>query len=708
MDKELQEKLTKLNFSKEELAKIEEAYKFAVKAHDGQKRLNGEDVIDHVLTVTNIVIDLNSDSVAIIAALLHETVTLSDISNEIIEKKFGTDVKIIVDNLKRLRNVKLTEYNESSTIYLRKVLVGITEDFRVLIIKLADRLHNMRTAYALPEEKRKRQAKETMEVLIPIAHRLGINSIKAELEDLCLKYQKPDIYKEILDRLDGTREELETSLEDMKKNISDILIDNNITFEIKARVKSVYSIYKKLSTGRKWSDLYDILALRLIVPTEADCYLAVGLIHSKYRPIPKRFKDFIAMPKENMYQSLHTSVFGSDGNIFEIQLRTPEMDDIAEHGVASHWSYKEHGKNVQNIMEQKLEMFRTVIENNIEEKSDEIFAKNIEEEFLSKQIYVFTPKGDVMELPLGSTPIDFAYRIHSNVGDTTVGAIVNDSIVPLNYELQDGDIVKINTGSNSKPNKDWLGFVKTTQAKNKIKSYFSKKDRENYIERGKELLEKEIKKQKLKVNEILSEVNINKVLKELKLHSYDDLLLSVGSLRYTASYIINLITEDKTLTPDILLSRLKSTPIKQNYKNNIIVSGTDDILVNIAKCCSPVCGDEIVGYITKGQGVTIHKKDCKNISTSKERLIDVKWNLNPEEQIKFNTSLVIKTNTETNNILEILTKASLNNVSVSSIKEYESNCLLDYELHLKVSNVDELNKYIKDLNNLKYVTEVIR
>ena len=252
MDKELQEKLTKLNFSKEELAKIEEAYKFAVKAHDGQKRLNGEDVIDHILTVTNIVADLNSDSVAIMAALLHETVTLSDISNEIIEKKFGTDVKIIVDNLKRLRSVKLTEYNESSTIYLRKVLVGLSEDFRVLIIKLADRLHNMRTAYALPEEQRKRQAKETMEVLIPIAHRLGINSIKAELEDLCLKYQKPDIYKEILDRLDGTREELETSLEDMKKNISDILIDNNITFEIKARVKSVYSIYKKLSTGRKW------------------------------------------------------------------------------------------------------------------------------------------------------------------------------------------------------------------------------------------------------------------------------------------------------------------------------------------------------------------------------------------------------------------------------------------------------------------------
>lgn len=703
-------KIRESNFTNEEVDLVNDAYKFALTAHDGQKRKNDEDVITHVLAVTEIVSDLNVDAVTLASSLLHETVVLCDISNDIIEKKFGYDIKVIVDNLNKLRKVKLIDYNESSSIYLRKILVGLSEDFRVLIIKLADRLHNMRTAYALPEEKRKHKAKETMEVLIPIAHRLGINSIKSELEDLCLKYLKPDIYQEILDKLDGTREELASSLEDMKKNICDILIDHNIKFEIKARVKSVHSIYTKLTTGRKWSDLYDILAMRLIVPTESDCYLVAGLIHSKYRPIPKRFKDFIAMPKSNMYQSLHTSVFGSDGNIFEIQLRTKEMDEIAENGVASHWTYKEHGKNVQNIMEQKLELFRTIIENNIEEKSDEIFAKNIEEEFLSKQIYVYTPKGDVMELPLGSTPIDFAYRIHSNVGDRTVGAIVNDSIVPLNYELQDGDIIKINTSNQAKPNKDWLGFIKTTQAKNKIKSYFSKKDRESYIERGKELLEKEIRKQKLSISETLSEENINKILKDLKLINYEDLLLSIGSLRYTAIYIINLIHQDKKVVEDILLGRINKilSNNKTNYKNNIIVSGIDNVLVTLGACCNPVPGDEIVGYVTKGQGVTVHKNDCQNIKSVKTRLIDVEWNMNLTDEKKFNTKLLIKTNSNKNNILEIITKASLKNVSINSIKEFESEYAVDYEILIKVKNKNELNSYVDDLHNLSYVTEVIR
>ena len=523
------------------------------------------------------------------------------------------------------------------------------------------------------------------------------------------KYLKPDIYQEILDKLDGTREELASSLEDMKKNICDILIDHNIKFEIKARVKSVHSIYTKLTTGRKWSDLYDILALRLIVPTESDCYLVVSLIHAKYRSIPKRFKDFIAMPKANMYQSLHTSVFGSGGHIFEIQLRTPEMNEIAENGVASHWSYKEHGKNVQNIMEQKLELFRTIIENNIEEKSDEIFAKNIEEEFLSKQIYVFTPKGDVMGLPIGSTPIDFAYRIHSNIGDKTVGAIVNNSIVPLNYELNDGDIIKINTNQQAKPNKDWLGFIKTTQAKNKIKSYFSKKYQKNYIERGKTLLEKEIRKQKLIINEVLKEENINKILKDLKLNNYDELLLSIGSLRYTATYILNLIHEDKKAVEDILLGRLhKYSNNKNNYKNNIIVSGMDNILVSIGACCNPVPGDEIIGYVTKGQGVTVHKKECLNIKNITSRLIDVKWNMDLHDNKKFNTKLLIKTNSNKNNILEILTKASLKNVSINGIKEYENNYLIDYELQIKVKNKNELNSFIEELKKLAYISEVIR
>ncbi|MDD2207933.1 MAG: RelA/SpoT family protein [Bacilli bacterium] len=697
------------DYTKIELETISEAYKFAKKAHDGQKRKNGDKQIDHCLTVAGIVADLNVDATTIVAALIHETYHLSGVSLEIIEAKFGNQVKIIIDNLAKLKKLKLTDDNESSSIYLRKVLVGISEDVRVLIIKLADRLHNMRTADALNEKVRKQKAKETIEVLIPIAHRLGINSIKSELEDLCLKHSKPDIYNEILEKLDGTRESLTSSLEEMKNNISEILTDHEIEFEIKSRLKSVYSIYTKLTTGRKWSDIYDILALRLIVPTESDCYLAVGLIHSKYRSIPKRFKDFIAMPKANMYQSLHTAVFGASGHIFEVQLRTPEMDEMAEHGIASHWSYKEHKSNIQNIMEQKLELFRNIIESNIEEKSDEIFAQNMNEEFLKEQIYVFTPKGDVMELPNGATPIDFAYRIHSGVGDKTVGAIVNDVIVPLNYELNDGDIVKINTSTTAKPSKQWLKFIKTSQAKNKIKSYFSKKDRENYITRGKELLEKEVRKQKLSISEVLSTDNINKVLKDLKISNYDELLLSIGSLRYTAVYIINLIFEDKKSVEDIMLSRVsKISDKKPSYKNDVIVSGTDNILVSMAACCNPVPGNPIIGFVTKGKGVTVHKKDCSNVKNESNRLIDVSWNENLSLTSFYNVKLIIKTNTLNNHILEIVTKASLKNVSITSIKEFNMGKALDYEVTVKVRNNEELDNYIEELNQTKFVLEVIR
>ncbi len=697
------------DFTNEELETINEAYKFAKKAHDGQRRKNGENQIDHSVIVAGIVADLNVDATTITAALLHETPHLCNTTLDFIETKYGTQVKVIIDNLLKLKRLKLTDYNESSSLYLRKVLVGISEDVRVLIIKLADRLHNMRTADALPEAKRKRFANETKEVLIPIAHRLGINSIKSELEDLCLRNLKPDIYNEILEKLTVTRETLSNNLEEMKNSISEILLDHGIKFQMKARVKSVYSIYNKLSKGRKWSDIYDILAMRLIVETESDCYLAVGLIHSKYRSIPKRFKDFIAMPKENMYQSLHTAVFGVDGNIFEIQLRTPKMDEIAEHGVASHWSYKEHGKSVQNIMEQKLELFRNIIESNIDEQSDEIFARNMEEEFLKEQIYVFTPKGDVMELPMGSTPIDFAYRIHSDVGDKTVGAIVNDNIVPLDYSLNDGDIIKINTNNKSKPSKEWLKFIKTTQAKNKIKSYFSKHDRENYIERGKELLEKEIRKQKLVLSEVLSEENINKVLKDLKISNYDELLLSIGSLRYTAVYIINLIFEDKKSVQDIMLSKVnKTSSSKENYKNDVIVAGTDNILVTMAACCNPVPGDEIIGYVTKGKGVTVHQKDCSNITNIENRLIEVEWNKDLSTSSLFDVKLLIKTNSFKNHILEIVTKASLKNVSINSIKEFKTEKSIDYELQVKVKNNNELNQYIDELKLLNFVMEVIR
>lgn len=695
-------------FSKEKIDKIKEAYNYALEKHKGKKRKDGNDFINHPLSVARILCDINVDDTTIISALVHETISESDATGEELEKLFDSDVRNIVESLTKINKLKLNDDSESSSLYLRKVLVGLSEDPRVLIIKLADRLHNMRTLDYLPVEKQKQKAMETMNVLIPIAHRLGINSIKSELEDLSLKYSKPDVYESILEKLNGTREELNKVLNDMIESVSDILSSHNIKFKIKGRVKSVYSIYTKLSTGRKWSDIYDILAMRAIVENVSDCYLAAGLIHAKYRPIPKRFKDYIAMPKSNMYQSLHTSVFGDNGHIFEIQLRTKEMDDIAENGIASHWSYKEHtSNNIKNIMDQKLEMYKNLIDSYNEDISDDVFREHMEDELLSDLIYVFTPKGDVMELPVGSTPIDFAYRIHTNVGDKMVGAIVNENIVPIDYKLQDGDIVKIKTDSNSTPNKDWLNIVKTSQAKNKIKSYFSKVDKEKYTELGSNLLEKEIRKQKLSFKEVFNDEHLDKLYKDLKVKSLDEIYLNVGSLRYTPSYIINLIYEDKKNVQDILLDKVLNNNklnTNNNYKKDILVAGNDDILVNVAECCHPVKGDEIIGYITKGNGVTVHKKNCVNIKEIKDRLINVNWNM--ESDNTYISKLKLITNDNHNNMLEIVTKASLKNIVVTSINEFNKNNIHGYSITFKVKDKNALDSFIESLRILSFVSEI--
>ena len=682
----------------EELNLVNEAYNLA------KERSKSE----HYLRVASIVSELNADSTMIIAALLHDAYAKEDITYDEINEKFGSNIANLVANLIKLRSIKLNDYNESSSVYLRKVLVGISDDVRVIIIKLADRLDEMQTK-EYSEEEKKQIANETMNVLIPIAHRLGINSIKSKLEDLCLRYTKPDVYDEILEKLSGTRKELSVSLEDMQNELIEILTEHGINFHIKSRVKSVYSIYNKLSTGKKWSDIYDILALRIILDTPEDCYLVVGLIHAKYRPIPKRFKDYIAMPKENMYQSLHTSVFGVDGHIFEIQLRTKEMDEIAEHGIASHWSYKEHSDgSVKNLMEQKLEIFRNTIDLATSDASNELFEQNMEMELLSKQVYVFTPKGDVMELPLGSTPVDFAYRIHSDIGDHMVGAIVNDNIVPLDYELNDNDIIKVNTNASAKPNIDWLKFVKTSQAKNKIKAYFSKQDRERYIEEGKSLIEKELRKQKLPITTLNEEENVNKLFNTLKIINMDDLYLSLGALRYTPTYIINLITEEKQSMNDLMLERVNNNlEIKENYKNDIIVDGVDNIKVSVAKCCNPVPGDEIIGYITKGEGIIVHKKSCPNIKNIDTRLIDVDWNISNSDKL-FIARLRVMTDTTNNHILDIVTKASTRGITISSINEINDKYGLAYEIAVKVKNKDDLLLLVDDLRILPFVKEVIR
>ena len=688
---------------RENYEEIKKAYEYALNEHKGMKRLSGDDFITHPLEVTKILMDLNVDDTTIIASLLHEVINNGNKTYEDLQNDFGEEVAKIVQSVSKINKLELPDNNESSIIYLRKILVGLAEDVRVLYIKLADRLHNMRTNWAINPAKQKEKANETMNVLVPIAHRLGINSIKSELENLSLYYLKPDVYNDILEKLNNTVTELNKYLEDMKESIIELLTDAGIKFEIKGRVKSVYSIYNKLSNGKEWDKIYDILALRVFVNEEAECYQVIGLIHSRFRPMPKRFKDYIASPKENMYQSLHTTVFGVDGKVFEIQVRTYEMDEIAEKGVASHWSYKEKGtKKIQNIMEQKLEMFRNVIEANTNE-SDVDFENAVNTNIFSELIYTYTPKGDVVELPVGSTPIDFAYRIHSKVGDTTVGAIVNDQIVPLSYELHNDDVVNIKTNASATPNKDWLNIAKTNQAKNKIKAYFSKKDKEAYILKGKEILEKELRKRKLAFNEILTTEVINKLIKDLKLKDIEDIYFAIGTFRYTAGYIINLSNNDKHQVEDPLLERKRDLP-KINYKSDILVEGISNIMVNIAKCCMPVKGDEIVGYVTKGQGISVHKKGCNNIPTDSERTIEVSWNDASDNYYYTNIYVYIKNNNNT--LAEIITEIGKKDSLVRACREINKDNSLIYELNIRIKNKDELEKIMNALLKINNVVEV--
>lgn len=681
---------------------IKRAYEYAFNEHKGMKRLTGDDFITHPLEVTKILMELNVDDTTIIASLLHEVINNGSKTYEDLVGDFGEDIAKIVLSVSKINKLELPDNNESSVIYLRKILVGLAEDVRVLYIKLADRLHNMRTNWAINPQKQKQKAEETMSVLVPIAHRLGINSIKSELENLSLYYLKPDVYNDILEKLNETVDELNDCLEEMKESLIELLTDAGIKFEIKGRVKSVYSIYNKLSNGKEWNKIYDILALRIFVNEESECYQVIGLIHSRFRPMPKRFKDYIASPKENMYQSLHTTVYGVEGHVFEVQVRTYEMDEIAEKGIASHWSYKEKGtKKIQNVMEQKLEMFRNVIEASHND-TDADFENTVNSDIFSDLIYAYTPKGDVVELPAGSTPIDFAYRIHSHVGDTTVGAIVNDQIVPLSYELKNDDVVNIKTNNNSSPNKDWLSFVKTSQAKNKIKAYFSKQDKEEYIQKGKSILEAELRKRKLSFNDVLNNETINKIVKDLKMKDLDEIYLSIGSLRFTASYIINLTKEDKHEVDDALFERKVNTP-KINYKSDILVEGIPDIMVNIAKCCMPIKGDEIVGYITKGQGISVHKKGCSNVPNN-DRVVSVSWNMDASNY--YFTNIYVSVAAGFDLLVNIITEVGKMGCIVRSCNTKEFDNKTVYELNVRIKDKEELDNVMKNIRKIHNVIDV--
>lgn len=692
--------------AKEDIGKIEKAIDYAKKFGAEVTTYNGSAFLLHAYRTALILTELHSDVLTIVASLVWWIpLYREDIPYEELKETFGEDVYNISTSLSKMSALRLKDDLENSALTLRRILVGLSSDIRVIIIKLASRLDNLRNVYNTPSDIQKEKCRETESVLIPIAHRLGINYIKSELEDLCLRYLKPDVYNEILELLNASYEVLNNSIEKMKRELSKMLANEGITFRIKGRVKSVHSLHEKLSKGKRWKDIYDVLALRIIVKKESECYLAIGLIHSKYRPIPKRFKDYIAQPKENMYQSLHTGIIGPNGRIFEIQIRTEEMDEIAECGIASHWSYKEHGtKSIQNQMEQKLELFRASLEMTGKEEEAETEFKEI---FMSNMVYVFTPKGEVIELPEGSTPVDLAYKIHSHIGDTMVGALVNDEIVQIDYKLKNDDIVKINTNESSTPNRDWLKFVRTSQARNRIKAFYNKQDREEYISRGQEALHKEIKRRKLSVSEVLSNENIEKLNRTVNLPTLEEIYLSIGSLKYTAKYIVNTLTEDKIDNePEAIISSEQSFSTKEDYKADIIVKGCDNVVVTIANCCKPIYGDPIVGYITKGNGITVHKENCINLANMDERFIDLAWSKSPSKE--YLARLSIHAKNIGNNILTIVNKSSQRNLSIDSIITHEHKDNVDYEVVVKVPNIEALKQFMIDIEGLDFVLGVER
>ena len=579
----------------------------------------------------------------------------------------------------------------------------MTEDVRVIILKLADRLHNLRTLWALQEHRQKYNAKETLDILVPIAHRLGMYKIKGELEDLSLRYYKPDVYFAIVETLNKTKQERDNIVNDMLKSVSELLTENNIKHEIKGRAKSIYSIYKKMDKGKSFSDIYDLNALRIFVNTKEECYQVLGIIHGKYTPKPKRFKDYIAMPKNNGYQSLHTTIFGNNGYLFEIQIRTYEMDQIAENGIASHWSYKE-GTNgsKKNKMDQKLEFFKSIIE--LQEETDEQFIDSVKQEF-ENTIYVFTPNGNVIELPAGATPIDFAYKVHTDIGNTMIGALVNNTIVPLTYELKTNDIVKINTSKKSTPSREWVNIAKTTQAKTKIKNYFNKIEKNEFLKKGEEILKEELRRKKISINDFITDENIEKILKAYKLKDINEIYINIGANKLLTGAVINTAIKKEQSKEEIVLDKIQNKEFKQqNVKADVIVEGIENIKINISSCCNPIPGDIIMGYITKGNGISVHRNNCPNIRNTEERLINIYWNENTTK--KYNVDILITTSDNKNILVDIISKTTNNNITVSSLNTLKENT--KYKLSILVENKQTLDKFITDLKSISSILDIER
>jgi len=699
----LEEKLKTYITEKEDLELIKKAYDYAYDKHFGQKRLTGEDYITHPLNVAFILTNINADAVTIAAALLHDVFYTGSSDIDEFKEIFGEDILSIVQGITKINRIHFSGDSESLINYQRKILVGLSEDVRVIIIKLADRLHNMKTIFVLDEKKQKETAKETLDILAPIAHRLGMSNLKSELEELSLRYLKPDEYYSIVEKLNASKAERDQSISKMIESVSELLNKHGIKHEIKGRSKSIYSIYKKLAKGKIFSYIYDLLALRVFVNTEEECYQALGIIHSKFKPKPNRFKDYIAMPKTNMYQSLHTTVFGYDGQLYEIQIRTYEMDRVAENGIASHWSYKEKGSSrmaIQNDMEQKLQFFKSIMELKQTQENEDEFADLVKEDVLKNTIYIFTPLGDVIELPSGATPVDFAYKVHTKVGDSMTGALVNNQMVPLDYELKNNDVVKIITNNNSNgPSREWLNIVRTAQAKNKIKSFFSKADKDENIKNGEDIFLKELKKRKF----VLADFD-DHVLANLKVSSLNDLYSNIGSGKVKVDTIFENAFKEEVSKEEKLLEKTVKTFKVSDKEGSIKVAGIKDIKINIASCCRPIPGDKITGYITRGNGVNIHRINCPNIADIDERLIEVSWN---ETSVRFLSTILIH-GTLGNLLLKIVEKAANKDIGIQSVKTAKTLDGQSIETTIMVHDLEELTRFMNDIKSIEEVKDVER
>ncbi|CCQ93294.1 GTP pyrophosphokinase (RelA/SpoT) [[Clostridium] ultunense Esp] len=705
--------------SDDELDMVRKAYLFAEKAHEGQLRASGDPYITHPLAVAGILADLHMDHVILSAALLHDVVEDTHATLDQVRQEFGVEVAELVDGVTKLRRIKYKSQEEQQAENHRKMLLAMAKDVRVILIKLADRLHNMRTLKYRSEEDQRRIANETLEIFAPIAHRLGISTIKWELEDISLRYINPQQYYRIVHLMKKKRAEREKYIEKVMEEIRVKLEDLGIKCDISGRPKHIYSIYRKMFLQHKeFNEIYDLLAIRIIVENVRDCYAVLGVVHTLWKPMPGRFKDYIAMPKANLYQSLHTTVIGPEGEPLEVQIRTQEMHRTAEYGIAAHWAYKE-GKRLKGndkYGEQRLSWFRELLEYQQESRDAQEFVESLKMDLFSDLVFVFTPKGDVIELPAGSVPLDFAYRIHTEIGNRCVGAKVNGKIVPLDHPLKTGDIVEILTSKHSYgPSQDWLKIAKSSHAKNKIRAWFKKERREEMIERGRMAVEQEVKKHNLNPKELLQEEYLKEAAHRFNFQEEEDMYSAVGYGGVTAAQVVTRMLElYKKDHPD--LSRGEIPPEgkgglpgrKVSHSLGVTVAGASNLLVRFSRCCNPVPGDEIVGYITRGRGVSVHRRNCPNILTEEpERLIDVEWEAGADQYYNVDIEVTgLDRNGLLNDVLQAVNETKTNITQVTG--RADKNRMAMIHMSLSIKHLDHLQRVVDKVKQVKDVYAVRR